>query len=337
MWGITPEGEAVILYTMRNKNGAEVLLTNVGAAIVGVRVPDKNGKIEDVVLGYSDPMGYFGDGAAMGKTVGRYANRIANGLFTLDGKEYRLARNNGPNSLHGGPTGFANRLWTGRVETDRVVFNYVSADGEEGFPGEMGVEAVYDWDDDNVLELTLYARTSAPTIVNLTNHVYFNLAGENSGSVLGQELRIDADKFLPTDDTQIPTGEMADVAGTPMDFRKAKPLGRDINTDFKPLKIGAGYDHCWVLKKGGVAELHDPVSGRTLTVGTTQPGLQVYTGNYLAGNPTSKSGRPYADRDGVALECQNFPDSPNKPSFPSPRLEPGQTYEQHIIFKFGTK
>ncbi len=201
----------------------------------------------------------------------------------------------------------------------------------------MGVEAVYDWDDENVLELTLYARTSAPTIVNLTNHVYFNLAGESSGSVLDHELRIDADKFLPTDDTQIPTGELSDVTGTPMDFRKAKALGRDIDADFKPLKQGFGYDHCWALNKGGGAELYDPASGRTLTVGTTQPGLQVYTGNFLNGNPQGKSGRAYADRDGVALECQNFPDSPNKPSFPSPRLEPGQTYEQHITFKFGTK
>ncbi len=341
---MSPEGEAVVLYTMRNASGAEVRLTNIGAAIVGITVPDSEGRMGDVVLGYSHFGDYFGDAAAMGKIVGRVANRIGNARFTIDGEEFRLTRNVPPHHLHGGGAGgFANKLWTSRVETDRVVFGYVSAAGEEGYPGELGCEVVYDWDDDNVLEITMYARSDAPTMVNLTNHVYFNLAGESSGSVLGHELRVDADKFLAADDRQVPSGETIAVAGTPMDFRTAKPLGRDIDTDYEPLHIGFGYDQCWVVdgwKKGvvgEVGELYDPVSGRTLSIRSTQPGLQVYTGNFLSGGPQGKSGRAYADRDGVALECQGLPNAPNVPSFPSQRLDPGQTYEEHIIYRFGVK
>ncbi len=338
VWGMTPDGEAVVLYTMRNRHGAAVELTNIGASIVSVRVPDRHGKMADVALGYSHYMDYFGDAAAMGKTVGRVTNRTRGAMFTIDGEEFRLTRNIAPHHSHGGGAGgFANKLWTGRVETDRVVFGYVSADGEEGYPGELGVEVVYDWDDDNTLEITMFARTSRSTMVNLTNHVYFNLAGESSGSVLDQELRIDADRFLATDDAQVPTGELIDVTGTPMDFRTPKPLGRDIDSPYPPLRQGFGYDHCWALNKGGGAELYEPDSGRVLTIETTQPGLQVYAGNFLSGGPQGKSGRAYADRDGVALECQGFPNAANIDSFPSIRLDPGQTYEQHIVFRFGVK
>ncbi|MDR2886051.1 MAG: galactose mutarotase, partial [Rikenellaceae bacterium] len=286
IWGFTEDGEAVVLYTLRNASGAEVRLTNIGAAIVGVTVPDKAGNMKDVCLGYPDWKSWFHDGPAMGKTPGRYANRIALGRFTLDGVQYQLACNNGPNALHGGPNGFHNRLWTGRVETDRVVFSYLSADGEEGYPGELGAEVVYDWDDDYNLEITYFARSNAATVVNLTNHAYFNMAGEDAGSVQDNTLKIYATHWLPTDDTQIPTGEIAPVAGTPMDFTRAKPIGRDIEADFGALKIGHGYDHCWMVdnyKERGeldsrlrdVALLADPASGRSLLVRSTQPAAQV--------------------------------------------------------------
>lgn len=343
VWGFTEEGEAVVLYTMRNAAGAEVQVTNMGASLVGVKVPDRNGKVEDVVLGYDRWQSYVNDGAASGKTVGRFANRIARGMFTLDGVEYRLAQNNGPNALHGGVKGFANRLWMGRVETDRVVFSLVSEDGDQGYPGRLHVEACYDWSDDNELEITLFAKSEAPTIVNLTNHAYFNLAGENSGSVLAQRLRLNADTYLPGDATQIPTGEIAPVEGTPFDFRMGKPLGEDIDADDEQLRVCRGYDHCFPIKgyeKGVLseaAELYDEASGRVLTVLTTQPGVHVYTGNWLQGNPMSKSGRYYDNRDGVAMECQNYPDAPNHSEFPSCRLDPEDVFEEHIIFRFGVR
>ncbi len=345
VWGFTPEGEAVVIYTMRNTSGAEVRLTNLGAAIVAVTVPDAKGAMADVALGYGDWKSYLGDGPAMGKSVGRYANRIAKGRFLLDGVEYRLACNNGPNALHGGPTGFMNRLWTGRVEGDRVVFGYLSADGEEGYPGELGVEVCYDWNEDNSLEITYFAKGDKTTVLNPTNHAYFNLAGHGSGSVLEHELRLFASHWLPTDSTQIPTGEIAPVAGTPMDFTRAKSLGRDIGADYEPLRIGAGYDHCWMAdnyKDRGevdsrlrdVAVLRDPASGRTLTVRSTQPAVQVYTGNWLSGCPEGKSGVRYANRDGVAILCQGAPDAPNHANLPSQRLAAGELYNEKIVYAF---
>lgn len=343
VWGFTEEGEAVILYTMRNSHGAEVQVTNIGAALVSVKVPDRNRKLDDVVLGYDRWDSYLNDGAASGKTVGRFANRIARGMFTLDGVQYRLAQNNGPNALHGGIKGFANRLWQSRVETDRVVFSLVSEDGDQGYPGTVHVEVCYDWDDEGALEITLFAKSEAPTIVNLTNHAYFNLAGENSGNVLGHKLKLNAETYLPVDRTQIPIGEFARVEGTPFDFREAKTIGQDIDSDDEQLKICNGYDHCFPIdgrEKGilrDAAELYDEASGRVLTVMTTQPGVHVYTGNWLAGNPMSKSGRFYENRDGVALECQNFPDAPNHPDFPSSRLEHQGVYEEHIIYRFGIR
>lgn len=359
VWGFTPEspsgeggGEAVILYTMTNSHGASVQLTNYGAAIVGITVPDREGRMADVALGYDRWQSYVADGPAMGKSVGRYANRIAKGSFALDGTTYRLAINNGPNHLHGGPTGFANRLWEGRVEGDRVVFGYRSADGEEGYPGALYVEACYDWDDDNRLEITYFARiegdsTAEATIVNLTNHVYFNLNGHDAGSVLDHVLTLHASRYLPTDETAIPlpSGQApASVEGTPMDFRTAHVIGERIGDSFQQLVWGKGYDHCWVIDPGladgqkTVAELYLPKSGRFVEVATTQPGIQIYTGNWLSGCPQSKNPNySYSDRDGVAMECQAFPDSPNRADFPSVVLRAGETYEQHIVYRFGTK
>ena len=341
--GFTPEGDAVVVYTLRNNNGAEVELCNIGAAICAVRVPDSNGKLDNVVLGYANHLDYIGDGPCMGKVPGRYANRVAKGRFEIDGTTHRLAINNGPNALHGGPTGFANQLWEGRVEENRVVFALDSADGHEGYPSDLYVEAVYDWDDDNNLELTLLAQTNGATIVNLTNHAYFNLAGESSGTVLDHTLKLNASTYLPTDQSLIPTGELAPVEGIPMDFRTAKPLGRDIKEDFAALNYGKGYDNCWPLDgwtEGEVqlaAELKCSTTGRTLKVLTDQPAVQIYTGNWLEGCPQSCSGQEYHDYDGVAIECQGYPDAPNKPHFPSQLLRKGERYERHIVFAFGVE
>lgn len=336
------QGE-IALFRLANAAGAYVDLCTVGAGIAAVVVPDREGRMADVALGYRDYADYIGDGACMGKTPGRFANRIAGGRFTLDGTSYRLAVNNGPNHLHGGPTGFANRLWHGETAGDSVVFTRVSPDGEEGYPGTLTARVVYMWDDDCRLSIALDAACDAPTIVNLTNHSYWNLAGENAGSVLDHELRLCASRWLPTDQTLIPTGELADVAGTPMDFRAPKPLGRDIGADFPALRYGKGYDNCWVADdwqagtEALVAELYDPHSGRRLSVRSSQPGMQVYTGNWLAGSPCSKSGRSYEDYDGVAIECQGFPDAPNHPGFPSAVLRPDEPYRHTIRFCFDVR
>jgi len=343
VWGFTSEGEAIILYKMTNSRRASVSLTNIGAGIVSIVVPDRDGKMADVALGYGSFESYFDDGPCMGKVPGRFANRIGQGRFTLDGKEYRLAQNCGGHHLHGGPKGFQNKVWTSRVETDRVVFALVSPDGDEKYPGELTVEVCYDWSEECELEITLYAKAEAPTIVNLTNHAYFNLRGEDSGSVLDEQLQLNASHFLWYDQGCIPTGELTPVADTPMDFRKPKPIAQDIEADYEPLKIGAGYDQCWVIdgyekgKLSDVGYLYDPVSGRKMVIRSTQPGVQIYTGNYLQGCPTSKSGREYDNRDGVAIECQGLPDAPNKPQFPSPVLRPDDLYQETIIYRFETE
>lgn len=337
----------ITLYTLTNASGAQVVLSSLGAGIVSVKVPDSKGNLEDVALGYADPADYIADGPCAGKVPGRYANRIAKGHLRVDGRDYQLAINNGPNALHGGPEGFQNRIWESRVteydNEEYVVFYRTSPDGEENYPGKLEVEALYSWSDDCELTLELYAETDAPTVVNLTNHCYWNLEGHNSGSVLDHKLWIAASRYLPTDDTLIPTGEMAPVKDTPMDFTKAKVIGKDIKADFPALVYGKGYDNCWVVdgyKKDTlkhVATLEAPVSGRVLEVLTTQPAAQVYTGNWLAGSPLNKAGRSYEDYDGVAIECQSMPDSPNHADFPSTQLYPGDIYQQTIIFKFKTK
>lgn len=340
LWGKSPCGKDIYRYTLKNSSGAYVQLSSVGAGIVAAVVPDRDGKLADVVLGYSSPFSYFDDGPCAGKIPGRYANRIAKGRFTLDGKEYTLPVNNGPNHLHGGPKGFQNQVWDSRIHEDGVEFMYYSEDGEMGYPGALKAVARYEWSEENELRLTLTAETDAPTVVNLTNHAYFNLNGEGSGSVLGHELKLNASEYLPTDDTLIPEGESEPVAGTPMDFVTAKPLGRDIKEDFPALKYGKGYDNCWVIDGAEpgqlqtAAELYAPESGRLLEVTTTQPGVQVYTGNWLAGCPEGKCGRSYNDYDGVAIECQHFPDSPNHPDYPSAVLRTGETFEEAIIFAF---
>ena len=330
-------------YTLTNKSGASVVLSSVGAAIVAINVPDRDDKLADVVIGYPKPESYFADGPCSGKCPGRYANRIALGKFTLDGVEYTLPINNGPNHLHGGPEGFQNKDWESRQDGNAVEFMYFSADGEAGYPGNLKVVARYEWSDDNRLQLTFTAQTDKATVVNLTNHAYFNLDGEGSGTVLNHMLRLNASEFLPTTESLIPLGESVPVAGTPMDFVNAKPIGRDIKADFEPLRIAKGYDHCFVLdgwmegQLGEAAELWSEKSGRSVKIYTTQPGIQIYTGNYLEGCPEGMDGHVYHDYDAVALECQHFPDSPNKPDYPSTVLRPGETYEQAIIWQFGIK
>ncbi len=323
---------------LTNKSGASVMLTERGAGIVSIVVPDRNGVMGDVVLGYRDEESYLADGPCAGKIPGRFANRIDGGRFTLDGKEYQLVKNNPGYQLHGGPDGFSNRLWkASRISDTEAVLTLDSPDGDQGYPGNMHVEATYTWSDDNSLTLSIKATTDAPTIINLTNHTYWNLDGEDSGSILDHVLKLNASRWLATSEALIPTGELAPVEGTPMDFRTAKPIGRDIKADFPALKYGKGYDNCWVLDGTPglkiAAELSSAVSGRRLEIWTDQPAAQVYTGNWLDGSPLSKSGRPYRDYDGVAIECQGFPDAPHHPDFPSCVLRPGETYSRTIIFK----
>ena len=343
LWGRTACGKEIYIYTMKNAGGAYVRLSSIGAGIVSIFVPDKDGNLADVVLGYPQPESYFGDGPCAGKVPGRYANRIALGRFTLDGKEYELPVNNGPNHLHGGPYGFQNKVWESRENEGGVEFLYYSEDGEMGYPGALKAVARYEWTEENELRLTLTAESDAPTVVNLTNHAYFNLNGEGNGDILGHILRLNASEYLPTTDSLIPEGESVPVAGTPMDFVVGKPLGQDIKEDFPALNYGKGYDNCWVIdgaESGQIqeaAELYSPDSGRVLNVYTTQPGVQVYTGNWLSGSPVGKCGRSYEDYEGVAIECQNFPDAPNKADYPSAVLRPGEVYEQAIIFAFGVK
>lgn len=334
----------IAVYKLENRHGAWVELSTLGAGVVGLAVPDRNGIIDEVALGYANPADYLYDGPCMGKCPGRYANRIAKGHLDVDGKKFQLAINNGPNALHGGPDGFQNQIWEARVIPDGIEFSYTSKDGEENYPGTLSLKATYTWSEDNVLSLRFEAVTDKKTVVNLTNHSYWNLSGKDSGSVLEHEMKILSDKWLPTDATQIPDGELADVASTPMDFRDFKALGKDINADFEALKIGKGYDHCWALRlwePGKTIEdavvLRDNKSGRILSISTDQPGVQIYTGNWLDGSPENCKGHPYKDYDGVAIEMQGYPDAPNKPGFPSQWLNPGETYSRSIVFRFSTE
>lgn len=341
LWSRAADGKAIYKYTITNSKGASVVLSNIGAGIVSINVPDRNGKLGDVVLGYGKAESYFGDGPCAGKCPGRFANRIAKGKFVLGGKEYDLPVNNGPNHLHGGPDGFQNQVWDSRKSKGGVEFIYVSKDGEAGYPGNLKVMARYDWSENNELLLTFTARTDRETVVNLTNHAYFNLNGK--GSVLRHYLKLNASEYLPTDDSLIPLGEPEAVAGTPMDFQNAKTLGRDIKKDFPALNYGKGYDACWCIdgympgQLQDAAELYSKVSGRVLKVTTTQPGIQVYTGNWLEGCPAGKRGRIYHDYDAVALECQHFPDSPNEPDYPCTVLKPGKLFKEAIIFAFSVR
>ena len=344
VWGVTPEGEAIIIYTMRNPRGSEVQVCNIGAALVSVKFADRNGNIDDVVLGYRDAMSYFGDGAACGKCVGRVANRIAGGKMTVEGIDYSLECNNGVNHLHGGSKGFANRLWESRVETNRVVFSLLSEDGDQGYPHEVVIEAVYDFDDDDSLEITFVAKSDGTTPLNPTNHVYWNLAGESSGrTVLEHELHLNASKVLEMNDVQIPTGRLLDTAGTPQDFTAWRKLGTDIDAEFNHIREFRGYDHYFAIDDwhpyilGEVGQLRDNESGRCVTILSSYPGCMVYTGNWLSGGcPVTKSGGRYADYAGVAIECQGYPDAVNHPEFPSVLVYEGEIYCQKIVFRLGT-
>lgn len=341
IWGHSADGTPIYKYTFKNASGASATVSNVGAAIVAINVPDKDGKLSDVVLGYSKPESYFGDGPCAGKCPGRYANRIAKGEFTLDGVTYHLPINNGPNHLHGGPQGFQNQIWESRKKNGGVEFKYTAEDGEMGYPGKITVVARYEWSEENELRLTFTAKSEAKTVVNLTNHAYFNLDGK--GSVLRHYLKLNASEYLPTDSSLIPLGESETVAKTPMDFSTPKTLGRDIKKDFPALNYGKGYDACYVIdgyvpgQLQEAAELYSVRSGRQLKIFTTQPGIQVYTGNWINGCPEGKRGKIYHDYCAVALECQHFPDSPNKSEYPSTVLEPGKRFQEAIIFAFGLK
>lgn len=341
---VASERGKIAIYTLTNAAGASVKLSALGAGILSVVVPDREGNMADVALGYADAAQYISDGSCMGKIPGRYANRIAGGKFTLDGVEYQLEINNGPNALHGGSEGFYNKIWNSEATAQGVVFTLVSPDGDAGYPGTLTVKAEYTWSDDCELRLCISATTDRKTVINLTNHTYFNLRGEASGSVLDEQLLLNCSKYLVTDENLTPTGEMAPVAGTPMDFTKAKTLGEDIRKPFAALAFGKGYDNCYVIdgyKKGEMAlaaVLTDEVSGRKLEVLTTQPAVQIYTGNWLNGCPATKSGnRTYFDYDGVAIECQGMPDAPNHANFPCQVLDKGEQYAQSIVFRFSTK
>ena len=339
----TPKGD-VCIFTLVNSKGCSVGLSSLGAGIVSVVVPDCLGNMADVALGYGNPADYLYDGPCAGKIAGRYANRIANGKFSIDGVDYQLNINLPPNSLHGGPEGFQNQIWDAEGIEHGVRFTYFSKDGEENFPGNLKVSAEYTWSDDNELNLHIIAETDYPTIVSLTNHTYWNLSGEDSGSILNHKLTLKCSCYLKADKTLVPTGEMPSVVGTPMDFIMPKRLGRDINSDFAATTDAKGYDASWVVddwQKGQfiekVAVIEDEESGRILEIGTTQPAAHVYTGNWLAGSSKSKSGRSYNDYDGVAIECQGMPDAPNKKNFPSQVLRPGEIYDEVIRFSFKVK
>jgi aldose 1-epimerase len=344
-FGTTPEGKDVTLVTLANGHGVTAKILSLGAALYALDVPDKNGKPGDIVLGYPDLKGTFAMPQYFGDTVGRYANRIAKGKFTLDGKQYNVPVNNAPNSLHGGKVGFDKVIWSvDKVEsgaTPSVTLTYVSPDGDQGYPGKMTATATYSLNDKNELTIAYSATTDAPTIVNITNHTYWNLAGEGSGSVMDQRLMIAGDAYLPTDATAIPTGEIRNVAGTDFDFRKAKPIGKDVrDAREEQIVFGRGFDHNWVISRKEaaqpreVARVSDPKSGRVLSLWSAQPGLQFYSGNFLDGTTSGKSGGVYRQGDAFALEPQIFPDTPNHPDFGSARLEPGKTYRNVMTYKF---
>ena len=340
-FGKMPDGTAIDIYTLKDGK-IEVRIMTYGAIVVSLKAPDRNGKVADVVLGYDSLDGYAGGNKAFfGAIVGRYANRIAHGTFELDGKKYSLPKNNGENSLHGGTRGFDKVVWQGKQIANGVELTYVSQDGDQGYPGTLTATVQYTLAG-NALHIDYSATTTADTVVNLSNHSYFNLAGAGSGDILGEQIRLNASRYTPIDSTLIPTGALAQVEGTPFDFRKATAIGERINADNEQLRFGKGYDHNWVLDSGGgklaeAAEVFDSGSGRVLQVWTTQPGIQFYSGNFLDGTITGKGGKVYGQRTGFCLETQHFPDSPNHPSFPSTELKAGARYHTVTEFRFSTR
>jgi len=341
-FGKLADGTAVEAFTLRNAHGIEVRAITYGAIIVSLRVPDRAGKLGDIVLGHDDLAGYVDKPAYFGAVVGRYGNRIAKGRFTLDGKTYTLATNNGPNHLHGGVRGFDKVVWKAdppAAGTASVTFRYTSADGEEGYPGTLKASVTYTLSDKDELTFEYSATTDKATPINLTQHSYFNL-GTPGHDILGHELTLEADRYTPVDATLIPTGQLAPVSGTPFDFRKPTAIGARIGQDDEQLKRGGGYDHNFVLSGAGAGlrravRLTDPGSGRTMEILTTEPGVQFYTGNFLDGTIKGKGGVVYKYRSGLCLETQHFPDSPNQPSFPSTILRPGKEYHSKTVLVFG--
>lgn len=343
-FGKTQSGKTADIYTITNDKGCEVKITNYGGIVVSLTVPDKKGKLGDVVQGYDTLEQYIKNSPFFGALIGRYGNRIAKGKFTLKGKTYTLAVNNDANHLHGGIIGFDKVLWDVKeIKQDNAVgleMSYLCKDGEEGYPGNLKVNVKYLWTNDNELKIEYAATTDKTTVVNLTNHSYFNLAGK--GDILKHELMINADKFTPSDDTQIPTGEIRDIKGTPFDFTKPAKVGARINEDNEQLKFGFGYDHNFVLNNSDgslrkIASVYESTSGRLMEVLSTEPAVQFYSGNHLNETMVGKGGKPYKKRSGLCLETQHYPDSPNKPEFPSTVLEPGQKYSTTTIYKFSVK
>lgn len=344
-FGTLPGGEKVALFTLKNEAGMEVGIITYGGIITTLKVPDKQGIYKDVVMGFPTLDQYVESNPYFGAIIGRYGNRIAGGKFTLDGEEYILAKNNGPNHLHGGVKGFDKVVWQATEKTDdnssSLLLSYLSPDGEEGYPGNLQVRVTYTLNQDNSLDMIYEASTDKKTVVNLTNHSYFNLSGDFSRTILDHMLEIEADGYLPVDSGLIPTGEIRPVSGTPFDFREPKEIGQDIQADNEQIRLGKGFDHCWVLNKQDdemplAARAHEPNSGRVLEVYTTEPGIQFYSGNFLDGTLPAKNGGTYAQRSGFCLETQHYPDSPNQAGFPSVVLNPGEQYTSRTSFKFST-
>ena len=341
----TQGGRPVTLYTLTNAHGLEVRAMNYGGIILSIRVPDRKGQLADIVLGHDTLDGYIPNPPFLGAIVGRYANRIANGTFTLDGKTYNLPKNDGPNTLHGGIDKTFNKVvWEGEPLNGKtgVAFAYLSKDGEEGFPGNLKVKVTYTLADSNELIVDYEATTDKSTPINLTQHSYFNLAGEGNGDILNQEMMINADRFTPVDKNLIPTGELRPVKGTPLDFTTSTRVGARIDDTYDQIVLGHGYDHNWILNKKGegltlAARVYEPTSGRVMEVSTTQPAVQFYTGNFLDGTVTGKQGHVYKRRYGLCLETQHYPDSPNHPDFPTTILKPGETFHAKTVFKFSAK
>jgi len=345
-FGKTADGESVDLFTLTNRNGMEARITNYGGIVTTLTAPDRNNKYADVVLGFNDLDSYLKGHPYFGALVGRYGNRIAKGRFTLNGVEYKLAVNNGENHLHGGIKGFDKVVWTARSMRTKLgpalSLTYVSKDMEEGYPGNLTVKVVYTLTNNNELRIDYSASTDKDTVTNLTHHSYFNLAGEGNGDILNHQLLLKASRFTPTDAGSIPTGELRNVQGTPFDFLKSTSIGARINQDEEQLKFGGGYDHNWVVNgRAGTlrqaASVYESTSGRVMDVWTTEPGIQFYTGNFLDGTLTGKSGKAYARRNGFCLETQHYPDSPNKPKFPTTTLRKGATYRSTTIYRFSAR
>lgn len=345
-FGTLPDGQAVEAFTLTNANGMEVKAITYGGIITSLKVPDKAGHIGDVVLGYDTLQGYLDKSPFFGTIVGRYGNRIGKGQFTIDGTTYTLPRNNGENHLHGGPQGFDKKVWKAepfeRADGVGIVFTHTSPDGDMGYPGTLQARVTYTLTPDNTLRFDYEATTDRTTPVNLTQHTYFNLAGAGNGDILGHEIAFVADRYTPVDKGLIPTGELASVEGTPFDFRKATTIGARIDADHAQIALGGGYDHNMVFTRTGaglerVVSVHEPTTGRTMDMATTQPATQFYTGNFLDGTITGKDGKVYPKRSGFCLETQHYPDSPNKPLFPTTLLKPGETYRQSTAYTFGTR